>query len=445
VAAVATGSLLLGPLTATAAERGDRPAGGQQQGADAGADDRQAQPREREGTLDEQSAQVQGEITKTLQNLDQSSARLAAAQQQLDAAQQQLDAAQDELADARGELAVAVVLDRRMQRALARAERRLAEAEAQLADGQAEMAEQRDRLGEIAVQNYQQGDPSLLGLAMVLNSEDPADLTGQLNSVQNVLDKESVTLDRLDATRVMLAVQAQEVEDAREDVARKRAAAAENLRRKRRLEERAESAQQAVEKLVSARAAARDAAAAAREADLAMLRGLQQERGRISAMLAARAEAARLQAEAAAAAAYGVAATDSSGVTGYLATPVAGYITSPYGMRVHPIYNKLRLHDGTDFGAACGTPVHASESGRVIARYFNAGYGNRVIIDHGLHRGVGLATAYNHLSGYAVSVGDRVRRGEVVGYVGSTGYSTGCHLHFMVFENGATVNPMFWL
>ena len=61
------------------------------------------------------------------------------------------------------------------------------------------------------------------------------------------------------------------------------------------------------------------------------------------------------------------------------------------------------------------------------------------------HRGVGLATAYNHLSSYSTHVGENVSRGEVIGYVGSTGYSTGCHLHFMVFENGATVNPMGWL
>ncbi len=67
------------------------------------------------------------------------------------------------------------------------------------------------------------------------------------------------------------------------------------------------------------------------------------------------------------------------------------------------------------------------------------------MVDHGLHRGVGLGTAYNHLSAYATSVGEEVARGEVIGYVGNTGYSTGCHLHFMVFENGATVNPMGWL
>jgi murein DD-endopeptidase MepM/ murein hydrolase activator NlpD len=128
-----------------------------------------------------------------------------------------------------------------------------------------------------------------------------------------------------------------------------------------------------------------------------------------------------------------------------LLDPVSGYITSSYGMRFHPVYRRWSLHDGTDFGASCGTPIRASESGRVIARYYNSAYGNRVIIDHGYHRGVGLGTSYNHLSAYSTYVGQRVRRGDVIGYVGNTGASTGCHLHFMVFENGMTVNPMKWL
>jgi murein DD-endopeptidase MepM/ murein hydrolase activator NlpD len=128
-----------------------------------------------------------------------------------------------------------------------------------------------------------------------------------------------------------------------------------------------------------------------------------------------------------------------------LSYPVDGYITSSYGMRLHPVYKRWALHDGTDFGAACGTPIRAAASGTVVGRYYDGGYGNRVIIDHGWVSGGGLGTTYNHLSSYSANVGDRVQRGEVIGFVGSTGYSTGCHLHFMVFRNGATVDPMGWL
>jgi murein DD-endopeptidase MepM/ murein hydrolase activator NlpD len=396
--------------------------------------------------LKDRKDRVEGNISKTLEHLDQSSAELVAASRALEAAQVRLDAAQAHLAKTRGELDAAIVLDRRMQAALDKAILRLKDARAELAKGKAELAAQEEVLGQLAVQNYQQGDPNLLGLSMVLTSQDPAELTSQLNSVRNVLDKESVTLDRLDATRVLLTVKEKEVEEAKNEVAEKRREAAENLERKKILEAKAEEAERAVSNLVSARAEAHRSAAAAKRADLEMLRGLQQERDRISDILAARAEAARRRAEAAAAAAAAeAAAAASQGASGFLDYPVDGYVTSSYGMRLHPVYKRWTLHDGTDFGASCGTPITAAASGRVIAAYYNEGYGNRVIIDNGFHKGVGLGTAYNHLSSYATYEGQEVKRGDVIGYVGNTGYSTGCHLHFMVFENGATVDPMNWL
>jgi murein DD-endopeptidase MepM/ murein hydrolase activator NlpD len=401
--------------------------------------------------LRDRKQRVEGNISETLEHLDQTSSKLLAATRALDAAKAKLGAAQAHLAQTRGELAAAEVLDRRMQASLDRAVRRLEDARRELAEGKAEVASQEEVLGQLAVQNYQQGDPSLLGLSMVLTSQDPAELTGQLNSVRNVMDKESGTLARLDATRVLLTVKEEEVEAAKREVAVKRREAAENLERKKALEAQAEDAERQVAGLVQARADAHNAAAEAKAADLQRLRGLQQERNRISDMLAARAEAARRRAAAAAAAAAAREAAEEAArqsqqdAGGFLSDPVSGYITSQYGMRLHPVYKRWTLHDGTDFGASCGSPIRAAAGGRVIAAYYNSGYGNRVIIDNGYHDGVGLGTAYNHLSRYSTYVGQRVERGEIIGYVGNTGYSTGCHLHFMVFENGATVNPMGWL
>ena len=130
---------------------------------------------------------------------------------------------------------------------------------------------------------------------------------------------------------------------------------------------------------------------------------------------------------------------------GRLAMPVNGPVTSPYGMRLHPILGVWKLHDGTDFGVGCGTPVRSAEGGSVIAMYADAAYGNRVIIGHGEMAGHTVQTTYNHLTSWAVSSGQSVRRGDVVGYVGSTGYSTACHLHFMVEVDGSTVDPQTWL
>lgn len=125
--------------------------------------------------------------------------------------------------------------------------------------------------------------------------------------------------------------------------------------------------------------------------------------------------------------------------------PVPGGITSPFGLRVHPVLHIRKLHDGTDFGAGCGTPIRATYDGRVSAAYANAGYGNRLLIDHGPVDGRAVVTAYNHAQRYVVHVGDHVRRGRTIGYVGSTGYSTGCHLHLMVWLDGRLVDPMSWL
>ncbi len=120
-------------------------------------------------------------------------------------------------------------------------------------------------------------------------------------------------------------------------------------------------------------------------------------------------------------------------------TPSCTYITSPFSpARVNPVSGKLRPHTGTDIGAQYGASVIAAASGNVIFSGWNGGYGNCVIIDHG----GGRSTLYGHMSSIAVSVGQSVSAGQLVGKVGSTGNSTGPHLHFEVMINGAAVDPM---
>ncbi len=387
---------------------------------------------------------VERKITSAHSDLDESSQQLRDATAALQSAQIKLGRAQDHLAKTRGELSAAQVLDRQMQAKLEAAVARLRQAQADLQSGRVKIAGQRDEVGRIIAENYQTGDPSLMGLSMVLTTQDPAELTGQLNSVDSVLAKQSVILDRLEASKVLLTVQEQQVEAAKAEVAKERKAAAANLVRKKRLETEAEDAETQVKDLVGLRAQAQSEAAKARAADLAQLGALKKERDRISAILKRRAEEARRRAAAAAAAAD---AADSGPThsNGFLDWPVNAPVTSPYGWRIHPIYGYRSLHDGIDLAAGCGTPIHAPASGRVIEEYYQTAWGNRIIIDHGFHRGVGLATISNHLSRYAVHTGQRVHRGQIIGYVGTTGWSTGCHLHFTVMQNGSPVNPMKWL
>ncbi|WP_246012481.1 peptidoglycan DD-metalloendopeptidase family protein [Myceligenerans xiligouense] len=137
----------------------------------------------------------------------------------------------------------------------------------------------------------------------------------------------------------------------------------------------------------------------------------------------------------------------STGTASYLSWPTANpVVTSPYGMRYHPVLNYWRLHAGTDFRAYCGTPILAANSGTVVYARTIQGLGNQVLVDHGYtSSGNSLMSSYNHLTSWAVSPGQRVTRGQVVGYSGTTGTSTACHLHFEVYVNGSTVDPMSYL
>lgn len=387
---------------------------------------------------------VQHQIHGAQSGLDDSSAQLRAATGALQAAQARLDDARSYLAKTRGQLAAARALDERMQAKLAAAEARLRHARDDLAAGKHKIAAQEKTLRQLVVQNFQDGDPTLMGLSMVLTTQNPEDLTGELNSVQNVVDKQAAVLARLQASKVLLKVRAKEVHTAEVAVAAQRKAAAENLQRKKQLEAQAESAAARVRELVGQRRQARQQAQRAKAHDEAVLHRLQKREERISAILKRRAERARQRALARARRQHAN-ATPNLSSNGYLSYPVVAPITDGFGWRIHPIYGYRSFHDGVDFAANCGTPIHAAAPGRVMQEYYQTAWGNRLILDNGYHRGVGLATIYNHMSGYTVGTGAYVHRGQVIGYVGTTGWSTGCHLHFTVLANGTAVNPMNWL
>ncbi len=132
---------------------------------------------------------------------------------------------------------------------------------------------------------------------------------------------------------------------------------------------------------------------------------------------------------------------EASGVgenRGSLASPVSGgRISSSYGARVHPILGYLRMHSGMDIAAPAGTPIRAVADGTVSYSGWHGGHGNYVRVNHA----GGLATGYGHMSKIAARVGQKITRGQVIGYVGSTGLSTGPHLHYELLRNGTLINP----
>ncbi|MDQ3246811.1 MAG: M23 family metallopeptidase [Pseudomonadota bacterium] len=121
-----------------------------------------------------------------------------------------------------------------------------------------------------------------------------------------------------------------------------------------------------------------------------------------------------------------------------LMAPVAGRVTSTFGTRVHPILRYSRFHAGVDFGAVSGTPIVAAADGQVTGAGWSGGYGRQVRLAHGS----GLTTTYSHLSSIAAAPGMPVRQGQVIGYVGSSGLSTGPHLHFEVRSYGRAIDPL---
>src|SRR5690625_1959838 len=130
--------------------------------------------------------------------------------------------------------------------------------------------------------------------------------------------------------------------------------------------------------------------------------------------------------------------------TGEFVRPGNGSITSEFGRRFHPILQYTKLHTGTDFGVGDGR-IRAADSGTVVKSEFNSAYGNMVVIDHGEIDGQEISTMYAHQSGLMMDTGQQVEKGQHIGQIGSTGYSTGPHLHFEVRANGEPVNPRPWL
>lgn len=118
--------------------------------------------------------------------------------------------------------------------------------------------------------------------------------------------------------------------------------------------------------------------------------------------------------------------------------PVAGRVSSGFGQRFHPVLGNRRMHNGIDLAAPMGAPIVAAASGRVVAAGWHGGYGRRVAIAHE----DGIKTTYSHMGAIVAASGSNVRQGQVIGYVGSSGLSTGPHLHYEVYRNGRLVDPL---
>jgi murein DD-endopeptidase MepM/ murein hydrolase activator NlpD len=418
-------------------------------------------------------ARVKQQIAKTKSDLNESSEALSEAVVAVDKAQNRLDVASARLEGTRQELTAAQTKDARMAWKLQQARADLAAAVAAVAAGQARLDAQQTKAGQAVREQYQQ-QTNLLPIAVLVDPNSTGGLQTRLQWSTTLFDTAQAEIDRLTVLQRQLNAARARQSELEATVAAARRAAATNLKIKKGLEIRAAADEATVARLLRQRKASEDAAAADVAQDKARYSELIKERASVERRIAARiakAAAERRAAERAAAAREQAAerkvnarrsqsttkhpksseharrssnhSTMSSAGHGF-SYPVPPRITSPFGMRFHPVLRYWKLHDGTDFGAACGTSIRAPRAGRVAERYYNAGYGKRLMIDHGYIGGRYVTTGYNHASRYIVRVGQHVRKGQVIGYVGSTGFSTGCHLHLMVWLNGRLRNPMTW-
>ncbi len=384
-----------------------------------------------EDKLKKKQHQAKSQVRNAQGDLHESSKALVAAAKRLDGARAALTGAQRRLAAAQKNLDAAARLDAQMQARLQAAEHRLALARVALDQARDRVTEQRAAIGRLAASNYANGDPALMGLSVLLNSQDPAEVTTQMNTVTSLMSRQTTLLESLKIARAQMKAEEAKVETARAAVAVQRKAAAQNLVRKQGLEQSAAEARAEVATFVKRARYAEYVATRARRADLSQLRAAKKQEARIRELILERALRQK--------------GGYSGDTGGFLLRPVPGPVTSSYGYRRHPIYGYWGLHDGTDFSAPCGTPERAGSSGTVISKVWSDVYGNRLYLDIGRVNGKNMTLVYNHMSSYSANTGERVRRGEILGRAGSTGWSTGCHLHFTVLLNGNPVDPMNYI
>lgn len=399
-------------------------------------------------------AQVDKEIDQLREHLHDTSADLSNAYIALRRTQAALPGAQAALDQATAALAKADAHNDEMAVRLQVAQANEARAVDELAQTRATIKDTRSRVARFASQLYQ--DQGMGQLTVALNATSPDDFASRMAMTDTVMSVQHQSLDRLATEQAAATAQEAHVKALRVEVAKAKVAAEKALARATAARGAAASAKQRLDQLAAQQTAQSRTLEARKAAELRELKAAQKEQARLQAVLVARAKAAKAAAERARkareAAARAAAARAKKRYVpppepradGFLSAPSSGWVSSEFGMRYHPIYNYWRLHAGRDYAADCGTPVRAAAPGTVISTGWGGGYGNRVILEHGVVRGVYLSTTYNHLSGYAVQ-GGRVARGQVIGYVGTTGSSTGCHLHFETYEDGRPRDPRRWM
>jgi len=404
---------------------------------------------------------LQDDLVGTSEELTAAYAEYAAVQEQLPGAQQAADLAVQVQARAQ---AAADDLTNRVQASRTAQEAAAASVEA----SEESMSASSAAIGRLAAESYRSsGAPEALSLAM--GSQDSADFASRTAAIAGLSATEADLLAGAASDQAVRSSATSRLSAVTEQVADLEAEARAQLAVAEQAADQAQARKAEIEALVERQQAAVATIESRQAEEQARQDQLQAESDALGDQLRAIAEAdkARAAAEAQAAAEAAAQAQSATGGRSSSSAPQAqrapsvasrstgrdsgttlrrpeGRITSPYGMRMHPIRGYMRMHSGVDIAAGCGSPIRAAEDGEIVSAGYNGTYGNITVVNHGLIDGRSVATAYPHMSGFTKTSGS-VTRGEVLGYEGQTGAVTGCHLHFEVRVDGTAVDPMDWI
>jgi murein DD-endopeptidase MepM/ murein hydrolase activator NlpD len=385
---------------------------------------------------------IDAEVAQLRTQLQDTSKSLANAFIELHRTQAELPGAQQALTAASAAQVVADNHNEEVATALALAQANEAKAADALAKNALDTQAVQDQIGNMARDAYQQG--AVTGLSIALEAQSPEDFTNRMVMMDTVMRVRGATLRGLDTMEAEGKAVRAHLVAVREQVAALKVQAEAALAQATAARDLAAATKTKLDLLYAAQTSYAATVVAEKVAEVTRIKSMQAQSDALARVLAARAKAAR---EAAARAHRTPSQSTSRSSSGFLSYPVNAPTSSEFGMRFDPVMRRYQLHAGLDFAANCGTPVHAAADGDVIMatpESQSGGYGNRLVIDHGFVRGVDLTTTYNHLTSFVVT-GGHVARGQVVAYSGTTGFSTGCHLHFETRQDGTPVNPRTWL
>lgn len=358
--------------------------------------------------------------------------------------------AQQDLEDARVALGEAQEEDRKVGERLTEAEEEERRLSGEVETGQEEVDRSDDELATVALSAYKGGGMPSPSSVYVGNSS-PQDAVDRSMNYRLTMASQGTRLDSLRTDQSVTENSAERLSAVREEIKQLKIDAEDALERTRVAEEEATEAKNELDALYETQKTQRDDLEAKKTKYEGDQKTLETRSSTLDDEIEELAEQEREREERLKAQQQQKSSGGSAPVAGSANTgggwvyPVNARLNSNFGWRVHPIYGTKKLHAGVDFPVACGVPVGAAHSGRVIARTYNSGAGNKLIVSHGIMNGRLVTTSYHHLQGFAKPVGAQVSAGETVGYVGTTGSSTGCHLHFETHEDGNAVNPAKYL